>query len=84
MHKDEAGGGSASRSAKAVFGALIKPGAAGTKRSADVDGAGSQRGTAECKKQCRVSEGAARETQLFSTEDSKARAALEWLQNQRG
>ena len=60
-------------------------GSAGTKRGA-CGGAGGQAETdaAERQKRRRTSRGEDGQTRLFSTEDNKAKAALEWLQNQSG
>ena len=57
--------------------------AAGTKRVAGgVAGARSDIGASKNKKQCCESRGEGVEAQLFPAEDIRAKAALQWLQNQ--
>jgi hypothetical protein len=87
-------GGGSSSSAGAASSTLLVSGvaehagrraAAGTKRVAGgVAGARSDIGASKNKKQCCESRGEGVEAQLFSAEDIRAKAALQWLQNQSG
>ena len=88
------GGSSSSSSAAAVSSTLLASGAAEhtgrragagtTSIAGDVAGARPERSSAAHNERRRRSQGYGGETQMFSAEDSKAKAALEWLQNQSG